>query len=129
MKRKGRKPSTQVDLRALKTESPNDDDIFEDVQRLPKLRPKLRTVKKELPPTSSSSSSTSKNTTTTCQVTRSRAARTKALALLTNGKSDKTKKHVDKNCNMSSQNVLGKKVKTVTLFDSDVSGNDFSCLF
>ena len=124
MKRRGRKPSTQIDLRVSKIKSPiNDDDIFEDVHRLPKLRPKLNTVKKESPPSSSSLSSN--KTIATCQVTRSRAARTKALARLTNGKSDNTKKHVDKNCNMSSLSFSGKKAKTAIIIDSEVRENDF----
>ncbi|XP_055319636.1 probable replication factor C subunit 1 isoform X2 [Sitodiplosis mosellana] len=107
--RRGKKPATQVSQRAPKIET-QDDDVFEDVGRLPKLRPKLKTVKKEQPPS---------QTKTTCQVTRSRAARNKPLALITNRKSDNTKKHVDKNCNMSSQNSLESNAETVNLIESE----------
>lgn len=114
-KKRGRKSATQVSPREPKIE-PDDDDVFEDIDRQPKLKPKLKTVKKEPP---------SSQTTNTCQLTkytRSRAAHSKAQALLAtnNSKSDNTKKHVDKNYKMSTRNSSTSNGESVDLIESEV---------
>lgn len=105
-KKRGR--SSKVKHTASKFETP-DDDVFEDEDRQPILRRKnLRSVKKE--PSSS-------ETKTTCQRKHNRATRNKVES---NGKSDKANKHVDKNCNMSSQNSSESSIESINSIESEV---------
>lgn len=106
-KKRGR-PSRQIRQTVPKTET-QDDDAFEDEHRTPRLRPRFQSVQKKPP------SSQTKLTKASCQLTRSKS----------NGKSDKTNKHVDKNCNMSSPNSLESNSDTVTLIESEVNRKIF----
>lgn len=103
-KKRGRKSASQVSRIQPKIET-EDDDVFEGGGRQLRRQTKLKSMKKEPP---------SLRTKTTCQITRSRATRA------SNRKIDNTNKHVDKNCNMSSQNSLETNSETVYSIESEV---------
>lgn len=101
-KKRGRKSTGQVSASRMEPKIETEDDGG---GRQLRRQTKLKSMKK-VPPSS--------RTKTTCQITRSRATRA------SNRKTDNTNKHVDKNCNMSSQNSMEINSETVYTIDSEV---------
>lgn len=90
-RKRGRKNATQTIRKSPKIQTFSDDD--EDIFEMPKLRSQVKTE-----PTSTSS-----QTKSSCQS--KRLLRTVAAKATSNGISDETKKHVDKNCKMASNSA------------------------
>lgn len=85
----------------------NDDDVFEE-DSPPRLRSRVKIEQKQ--PTSSQSKAD-------CQVKRCKGVTAKVTP---NVKSDKAKKHVDKNCNMPSTPAFDDDTQIITSNESDV---------